>query len=905
MSANFVKKGVSVMRKLPIACFSVALLASGLAGVAQAAPPGLLCHHQSVPDVNLGDKVVWTNGKKTKEAQEPALPDDALLKGNCFLDDVFLLSGDEVVPNPKMAGATMPLVNCVVAAGKTPTFGDCYLLGPEFLLTKAGAEAAATAALAKIKAGNGGTIPQYDEIVVLTADFGPTKAKATGPLFFRNKNAAGGWVNDVDNLGIGPKAAADPDKPYAGLIDGGNISTIGATPFQGQYGPCKPESSDSPNGALCTQDVYSYFDALAQATAALYGPHFKTADAMLKTFFGGTLPVAAPQAKTTIITMDPMKGPTPKTDPSLSVDTWNGLLDTQGSLLGGNTWRDNSNGVWEVTKPAVFQGNTLYESAQVLRFQPMDLYLLGFLNSTEATAMLSVQNAVTGTTTGGVFRSFMKATAAQLYTPAGGSFGAGQGPNMGTKISGVSIRMAPTTLGIKDVFAATLDPMTMKPTGFVERMPGHGSGAPQFIRQLWIMVLKPTTGPVTIDTVLKGKYDTALKDAMSSPSRPDDQDPAKDEEAAAKEELDERVKQYQGVHKSLINVVLARRNWSDYFYTVSQYRGRVVTAFEGDLDDVPNWEFGDPDDDKANFSGAEIPGPVPVPNGSGKLVTAMSIANSTDTVTYTASSPKTRIAYDAGFAAGGGPSPVPNNLVQIKMRFPSDPALLAKFRTASEKAANARNAKSGNIEAQAYATLTLTGGSPNLDLTLPGSNFAYLIPDGKFHTYSISLDPEQVTELQQGSWTGFQFTPSSNPELPGPVDVEFIRFYTGPGDTDGACPTAGAEKGAPMPDGWPDMVDNCPKLFNPDQADSNGDGIGDACEDYDGDNTLNACDNCPTTTNSSQKDICHGKEEGGCEWGASTVAGPAPTATPALARAAGLVFGFLGVVAVMRRRRRK
>jgi hypothetical protein len=31
-------------------------------------------------------------------------------------------------------------------------------------------------------------------------------------------------------------------------------------------------------------------------------------------------------------------------------------------------------------------------------------------------------------------------------------------------------------------------------------------------------------------------------------------------------------------------------------------------------------------------------------------------------------------------------------------------------------------------------------------------------------------------------------------------------------------------------DGIPDAVDNCPTVFNPDQADSNGNGIGDACE---------------------------------------------------------------------------
>ena len=42
--------------------------------------------------------------------------------------------------------------------------------------------------------------------------------------------------------------------------------------------------------------------------------------------------------------------------------------------------------------------------------------------------------------------------------------------------------------------------------------------------------------------------------------------------------LDETVKQYQGMHKALINMSQARHQWGDYFYTVSQYRGRVTTT---------------------------------------------------------------------------------------------------------------------------------------------------------------------------------------------------------------------------------------------------------------------------------------------------------------------------------------
>lgn len=55
-------------------------------------------------------------------------------------------------------------------------------------------------------------------------------------------------------------------------------------------------------------------------------------------------------------------------------------------------------------------------------------------------------------------------------------------------------------------------------------------------------------------------------------------------------------------------------------------------------------------------------------------------------------------------------------------------------------------------------------------------------------------------------------------------------------------------------DGIVDGIDNCPRQVNPDQKDSNGNGIGDICDDYDYDGVPTYIDNCQDVINSDQKD---------------------------------------------------
>lgn len=104
-------------------------------------------------------------------------------------------------------------------------------------------------------------------------------------------------------------------------------------------------------------------------------------------------------------------------------------------------------------------------------------------------------------------------------------------------------------------------------------------------------------------------------------------------------------------------------------------------------------------------------------------------------------------------------------------------------------------------------------------------------------TYSLYYNPEVILEQETGERPRLSDTQ-------GAVLATVIRVGTNtayrPSDSDA--------------DGIADVTDNCPRVSNVDQNDVDGNGRGDACDDFDRDGIENGRDNCSDVTNANQAD---------------------------------------------------
>ncbi len=118
-------------------------------------------------------------------------------------------------------------------------------------------------------------------------------------------------------------------------------------------------------------------------------------------------------------------------------------------------------------------------------------------------------------------------------------------------------------------------------------------------------------------------------------------------------------------------------------------------------------------------------------------------------------------------------------------------------------------------------------------------------------TRTIAVLMPNIQGIRNDPWENFMTTVDAIEALTG------YDFYQNLPDPYERCVEAGLNGVNPPldtdADGIPDTADNCPFAANADQANNDGDGLGDVCDpDDDNDGVLDTADNCPTTPNADQ-----------------------------------------------------
>jgi hypothetical protein len=765
-----------------------------------------------------------------------------------------------------------------------------------------------------------GTVPvtQWDEIVVFAQMMSPDLPP--GPLFYRegrevnHEQEVTSGVNEVDHIGlpVNQDTVRRPGRPMVGYITAGGTEQIASfidppadapglkLPKENPAGPLRrfPGCSDGVQG-FCYLGYYNFFDALAQSTGAMFGPYLKgpfdqvrAADGRFKYY-----PLSVPPGTKGKLGVVPdnlagrwLNQVNIMTQYALHARIWNSLLDMGGSIMAGSAFKDNGNETFETTFPTAYYGinvpfpagwkaGTRISGNRMLRFQPLDLYVMGLLPLTELPPTM---------------RSFATQLPFQVVRPELPRnlglpvFANGAGPTMGLRPGLVihPLKNQANTALVPEDYTLSVNDILGANGG--ERSPAF-KDAPHAIKQLWVVVSMP---PAFIERDAKDDNDKVMK------------------QAKALQHLDA--------------VVNWRHQFAAYYYMLTGYRGRVIDTFDG-VDDNAYFEFGQPSDDALSFAADEgvvmlNPGQEPASTNTLDLKSVMRL--------------RAVPGNGAGVTTTGKPFPLripgsqtsnrmPVNSVAVRMRVPP------------------------GVPAGGAATVALLGGPAEVSVRLPGScngrsnckDSAFLVNDGKWHTYAANLgsNPAFVDKTFTGFKLGFTLADNkpydSGTDAEG-IEVEYIRFAYLPatGDADqtqvvcsecGKLPDGAAAKtcttlcqGRPssdhvlvdQADGFLDFEDNCPGVYNPAQEDGDNNGVGDACEDLDGDGVANAWDNCPAFSNSRQRDqdgdgigdACDSSVGGGCFLKGNSIAGAGRAAPGALV--AVLAVGLVGLI--VRRRRR-